>query len=1462
MEIRVNRDALAQELDESGEIQESFSIIRKDRFDKEVVVVYVVPAALTLANAARLAFAGIISRAAHGGDLPGPARIDPGTSSRPPVQLVPVNSIPRDDSGAVDVASLEAMAVPDNGLVDDWLRAVCADDRIDRAAVFGVLNRRKVEYLHCEGFFRSAGWTTGPSGAPAGRSRKANAMTADSSAAGVSPVRALAGTQGKLLVDRLDGKYGLSLASTLYRAVETSPQKGIRYIDRAGNLSFQSYPELLESALALLAGLQARGLQAGDKVLLQCDDNRDFLGVFWACVLGAMVPVPMTVAPVYSQHNAAAQKLLNAWRNFERPVIVCSDALADGLGRLYAEADLPAQTVLSCTQLLDSGAGAAPKTASEIAPDALALLLLTSGSTGTPKAVMHTHQTLINRSAASSSCNGFGGEDISLNWMPLDHVGGIVMFHLRDVYNACSQVQVATPWVLENPLRWLDAIDSERASVTWAPNFAFALVVDQADEIAGKDWDLSCMRFMLNGGEAVVARTARNFLRLLWKYGLPQDSMHPAWGMSETASGVCYSHDFTAETRPDSGNCVEVGRPIANTELRIVDAENRVLNEGETGNLQVKGASVTPGYYRNPEANRQAFTEDGWFDTGDAGMLRNGRLTITARVKDEIIVNGVNHPAAEIETLVESVPGIEISFTAACAVRRTASDTDALAIFCCPTDCDLESLARLLATIRETVSAGAGVNPEFVIPLSRPQIPKTSIGKIQRGLLREKFERGEFDQELEKAERLLGTRVIPGWFYEKVWRPKKLTAPPLPGVAGRNCYLVCCDGAGFAAGLAPRLSAAGARVVTVSIADGYECRGKDAYGVDPDSRSDFARLMRALREAKFYPDVVLHCWTYAETAGVEELEDFGRAQRPGINGLINLLRALAEFNRAANRVRLFVVGADVQQYLRARQSINPHAATLGLLKTLPHEIAWLSARHLDFSFYRTQQELAQQVDAVVDEIAAGSQDDEILYRNGIRYGWQLSPQVFAAGESGTCPIEAGGLILVAGGLGGVGSILARFLIKKFDARLILAGRSLLPERASWPDTIRRGGKLAERISRYLEIEALGGEFVYAVADVSDFDALQAIVDRAERRWGKPLNAVFHLAAGGEIGARSVVDDDPAGREEMFSAKVRGGLALARLVNRRERAIMVSFGSAIGLFGEARYAAYTAAHSLLEQVTRRFDRDMPGRFFQFDWAAWENNPPHALEYFKSRGYSTIAAQAGMNSLLLALCGGRAHSIIGLDADNWSVRKRLAFESRSLLRLVCCFTAREGHSAIESSLGSSEIPDRFGRRSQCEFLQLERMPETADGEIDIRALQAMVDDRSGGKDELPASALERQIAALWSELLAIDEPGRHSSFFRLGGSSISAMRLISRLNEAFDIRLEMRDLFDACTLADMALLVDSRRTRGLPGGVRVAPDAKTERDEPLNARELLANIDRMSEEEVASLLEKITQQDETR
>lgn len=515
-----------------------------------------------------------------------------------------------------------------------------------------------------------------------------------------------------------------TLADVLLRAARGS-SGGITYVRDADTEERQSYGALAHDAARVLGGLRERGARRGDKVIAKVADEPDLLALFWACMLGGLTPLPLGTGSG-APHPAALDEL---WQPGDRVWIVDdgpqpgpASARAERLGSI---GDL--RTADSRTDFTPGGL------------DDLALLLLTSGSTGTPKAVMLTHRNLLARTEATVRAAGLDRTMRSFNWMPLDHVGGLVMFHLRDTYLQCEQAHARIQWILDDPLRWIDQMSRRGSTATWAPNFAFGLVNDNASRMAGRDWDLSALTYIMNGGEAIKPAVLQRFLRLLHPFALPADAICPGWGMSETSSGIvdCRFEPGAA----GAGRFISVGRPHPGVGLRVVDEFDEVLPEGEQGLLQASGAPVFGGYYNNPEVNRRTFTADGWFRTGDLAYIEDGRLTVTGRDGDTVVVAGEARHGHEIESTVEELDGVEPSYTVACAVDPADGDSG-LAVFYHPRAG--ADTALLDKEIREAVRAVHGLEARHVVPVTRADVPKTGIGKLRRTLLSRRFEAGEF----------------------------------------------------------------------------------------------------------------------------------------------------------------------------------------------------------------------------------------------------------------------------------------------------------------------------------------------------------------------------------------------------------------------------------------------------------------------------------------------------------------------------------------------------------------------------------------------------------------------------------------------------------------------------------------------------------------------------------------------
>ncbi len=546
-----------------------------------------------------------------------------------------------------------------------------------------------------------------------------------------------------------------TLIELLQTAAQTSGE--ILYLENGREIS-QSYAQLLTQAEKCLSGLRQLKLLAGDKVILLLKNNCDILPAFWGCVLGGFIPVIMEVPPTYTDAHPALDKLRHIWEFLAQPLIVTSEKLVSSSFQT---------SYVAMSQLSNN---ATDTSYYKALPDDVAFISLTSGSTtGIPKCIQLTHRNLITRARGTNLFNQHQPDDKILNWLPFDHIGSISDWHIRCLEVGCKVVYAQKDNVLGYPLNWLNLIAKYRITHSWSPSFAYTLVKDALQNDVARSWDLSCVKFLLTAGEAISSQSVQACLEKLAGYGLKKTAIRPAFGMAELGSGVTYYQP--TETAPlnfhqlDSSSFEEIssrtntfadlGAPIPGVAIRIVDSTGVVLPENTIGCLQVKGDVVFPGYYNHPQANVEAFSDE-WFNTGDLGFISNGGLAIAGRIKETIIINGANYYSHEIEQVVETVTGVESTYTAACAVQ--VDTTEKLAIFF---SCGLEGeeLLELLRLIRQTVLTQVGINPSYLIPVAKDIIPKTAIGKIQRQQLTKLFELGEFDSIIGRLE-LLNRKIV------------------------------------------------------------------------------------------------------------------------------------------------------------------------------------------------------------------------------------------------------------------------------------------------------------------------------------------------------------------------------------------------------------------------------------------------------------------------------------------------------------------------------------------------------------------------------------------------------------------------------------------------------------------------------------------------------------------------------
>lgn len=1093
--------------------------------------------------------------------------------------VVLVGSIPHRADGSVDVAAFSAAPVIDAVAAERWQRELRRDDT---HVVVAVADRPGPE----------------PSTVDIPPVPSESAVVTDH-----RPVR-VAGTGSPAQCDGgpTPAASHASVAEALRVAAHTD--HGIVLVSEAGRRERVSYRELEVSARRVATSLRARVQSVDTPVLVAFRDNRELLPVLWGCVLAGVIAVPW-VPP--AGPDELQERLASVRTTLGAPLIVAEGCLHESLVAAGAE-------IIGFAELAEPAAGVANNTFEPAAtvpnphPDDTVLLLLTSGSTGTSKAVRVTHRMILTRSAGAATMCGVGPDDVSLNWMPLDHVGGVVMYHMRDVVLGAEQLQVATTWILADPLRWIDLLGEYDVTNTWAPNFAFGLVAEAAPRLAGRKVSLEQVHHILNGGEAVRRATVSAFLEALVPLGLRPDAVRPSWGMSETCSGETDSDRCTVEHLHAGSGPVEVGRPYPGFSVRIVDETCAVVDEGVVGRLQVCGDAVTPGYWNDPERTAEAMTDDGWFDTGDLAVLDDGRLTLTGRVKDVVIVNGRNFACEDIEQAVERRCAVRDSSTAAIAVPDAATGSEHVVVITVPAAGNAAAdRAALASRVRAATRSVTGHAP-IVGFAEWDSLPRTGIGKIQRNLLQSAYRERTLQAEF-FVPRGADSTTVPDLFAVPRWVRSTRRAS-----TSRVRRI---------------LLATPTRGSVSEIADRLEC-----HGVDVRILTDINGLADAMIHR---PDLVVFVDETGETRdSVTEAAEISVAVVGAYRSMVRILdepdtdRTLVVLTSG-----LHAPGGGGPDHLSG-QVLN------GLLRSVAAESLGLRTRSIDSGPGTAADDLAA-------ELLYGGLDDEVALDADARWVRRLNP--FPREKPSVMWPDRGDAIVLTGGTGALGITLAEHLLGARGCSVLLIGStdsSLMPERAS---------QLARLVAEF------GEERVrIASADVTDPSGIRNALHAFEAHVGRPVSGAVHLAGRFVEGPFAALDDD--GLSAVARAKIVGAGVLHDVLTQRPGSHLLLCSSVSGYLGAPHAAAYAAANSFLDGLAAWASEHSTVACRSVAWSMWESTGA-SRDFTQSdrtaaRGTVVLPPDLAARMWPVVLATPELHLLAGVDRSVPFVRSRCAID----------------------------------------------------------------------------------------------------------------------------------------------------------------------------------------------------------
>jgi len=518
-----------------------------------------------------------------------------------------------------------------------------------------------------------------------------------------------------------------------------------------------SYGDLRDKVFGLARLLEERGLR-GERVLIILPPGLDYIVAFLGCIACGAVAVPLY--PPSGMRGS--ERLFGVVRDCAPRAVLRSRSSAARDERALAHAFAADPPWAPIFEELEFAGASEPRRPD---PEDLAFLQYTSGSTGRAKGAMVTHANLVHNARQLARAAGNDADSVHVTFLPLYHDMGLIGMILQSLFIGGTAVLMAPFRFMRDPAKWLRAISRYRATVAGGPNFAYDLCVDRigADELGRLD--LSAWRVAYNGSEPVQPATMDRFGKKFAPAGFSEAAFFPSYGLAESTLYVSggpagapprirvFDRDalVRGHARAPAGGrdlvCASCGVPPDGQDLRIVDpASWRVCPDGQVGEIWLSSDSVVRGYWSRPAETAETFrayttdTAEGPFlRTGDLGVIADGHLYVTGRIKELIIVNGVNHYPSDIEASVQAISP-DLRRHAGAAFAR--EDGRPVIVQAVNRSVDVDELSDLLAEIRRTVWREHEVAPAEIALVNPGEIAKTSSGKIQRGTIRARLEDG------------------------------------------------------------------------------------------------------------------------------------------------------------------------------------------------------------------------------------------------------------------------------------------------------------------------------------------------------------------------------------------------------------------------------------------------------------------------------------------------------------------------------------------------------------------------------------------------------------------------------------------------------------------------------------------------------------------------------------------------
>jgi acyl transferase domain-containing protein/acyl carrier protein len=586
------------------------------------------------------------------------------------------------------------------------------------------------------------------------------------------------------------------------------------------------------------------------------------------------------------------------------------------------------------------------------------------------------------------------------------------------------------------------------------------------------------------------------------------------------------------------------------------------------------------------------------------------------------------------------------------------------------------------------------------------------------------------------------------WFYVPSWT-RRLAKPigmqdRLLRVDKRRVWLVYADDCDFASALITRLTSAGHDVVTVRPGNNFQQVDQCSFIIEPANPQHYDSLISTLQASRSLPASIVHAWSVTGLHPAQPKGDrFAQAQALGFYSLIFLAKALAT-NNVGHEINLFAISNNVQDVYGTETLLPEKSMVLGPCMVIRQEYPNIRTKSIDLDLSGDAREEELAADLVLGECLDGDSSMFVAYRSAQRWVQTYEPVILENPSHTRSSFREGGVYLITGGLGAIGSALSEYLAENYKAKLVLVGRSSV-----------RGQDTIERIQR------LGGEVLYVKANVADASGMRGAIEQVYQRFGT-LHGVIH-AAGivSDNGLQEINDCDYENCERHFQAKARGLLVLEELLDGKRLDFCLLVSSLTSVLGGIGHAAYAASNVYMDSFARKHNRSHRAAWLSVNFDLWRFN-------------SRAASASGF---------GKTVEELGHTAE----------EATNAMETVLAVK-----NASQLLVSTGDLTARINQ-----WIKLESL-DAAGPVAPANSTQSRLARRSATQTnhDLPRDDTEREIARIWQDAFGIDAVGINDSFIRLGGHSLLAIRIVAELRRVFQIDLPVKALFDAPTVAELS------------------------------------------------------------